>query len=50
MSTLYWLNDDLRLQDNPALNAATACLQHWFKERSLPTTELSRGSECLIKS
>ena len=22
MSTLYWLNDDLRLQDNPALNAA----------------------------
>ena len=22
MSTLYWLNDDLRLRDNPALNAA----------------------------
>ena len=22
MSTLYWLNDDLRLQDNPALAAA----------------------------
>lgn len=47
MSTLYWLNDDLRLQDNPALNAAAQddalTILFCLDERRLKTDRFSNS-------